>query len=932
MAQQMIADDLRQALGGQGAQVTGRPLDLLARAHDASHYLLHPRAVVTPRDTGQVAEVLRACARLGVPLTFRGGGTSLSGQAVSDSVLVDTRTAFQGVQVLDGGARVRAAPGVTVRTVNAHLSPHGTRLGPDPASDGACTVGGVIANNSSGMQCGTEFNTYRTLESMVLVLPSGTVLDSAGPDADRLLAAAEPGLHAGLLVLRDRIRSDSAGVATLQRLFAIKNTMGYGLNAFLDHQDPVDILVHLMIGSEGTLGFVGSAVFRTVPVLPHAATGLLVFDGLQAASEAVPQVSAAGVATAELLDAASLRVARLDPACPVPIRRLDAGALSRGGYAALLVELQAADPDALTELQHRASRGLAGLPLVSAVDLTTDKADRAALWHTRKGLYSAVAAARPSGTSALLEDVAVPVGRLGELSRGLTALFGDHDYGDTVIFGHARDGNLHFMLTERFDSATSMARYEAFTQDMVDLVLGLTGTLKAEHGTGRIMAAYVERQYGAALTGVMREIKALIDPQGLLNPGVLLSDDPRAYLRDLKPTPTVEPEVDRCVECGFCEPVCPSRSLTLTPRQRIVLRREMVSARDRGDVELLQQLEADYDYDGVQTCAVDGMCATACPVLINTGDLVRRLRASTASTTANRGWAVAAGHWGAVSRGGALALSVADRLPAAIPVAATALGRRVAGAENVPLYGKDLPSGGHRRTEIAAAAPAAVLFAACVGSMFGGGVTAALTRLCQRAGVTLRTPDGLDGLCCGTPWKSKGHLDGSARMAGLVRTALTTATDGGRLPVVVDASSCAEGLGVLTPEFTIVDALDFVAQQVAPRLTVTTRMPAVVVHPTCSTTGLGTTSSLVALARLVSDDVTVPIEWGCCAFAGDRGLLHPELTASATAPEAAEVVRLAGRGLRTEYVSANRTCEIGMHRATGQNYRHVLEVLDEATS
>ncbi len=932
MAHQRFADDLRQALGSQGAQVTGRPLDLLARAHDASHYLLHPRAVVTPASTDQVAEVLRACSRLGVPLTFRGGGTSLSGQAISDSVLVDTRTGFQGVQVLDGGARVRVQPGVTVRTVNAHLGAHGTRLGPDPASDGACTVGGVIANNSSGMQCGTEFNTYRTLESMVLVLPSGTVLDSAAPDADHVLAAAEPGLHAGLLALRDRIRGDGASVATLRRLFAIKNTMGYGLNAFLDHDDPADILVHLMVGSEGTLGFVGSAVFRTVPVLPHAATGLLVFDSVQAASEAVPQVSAAGVATAELLDAASLRVARLDPACPAPIRRLDAGALGRGGYAALLVELQAADTAALAELRHTAARGLAGLPLVSAVELTSDIEERAALWHSRKGLYSAMAAARPSGTSALLEDVAVPVGRLGELSRGLTELFGDHSYGETVIFGHARDGNLHFMLTERFDSPTSMARYEAFTQDMVDLVLGLSGTLKAEHGTGRIMAAFVERQYGPVLTGVMREIKALVDPQGLLNPGVLLSDDPRAYLQDLKPTPTVEAEVDRCVECGFCEPVCPSRSLTLTPRQRIVLRREMASARDRGDLALVQQLEADYDYDGVQTCAVDGMCATACPVLINTGDLVRRLRASSASKTANRGWNVAAGHWAAASRGGAIALTVADRLPAAVPVGATKLGRVMAGAENVPLYDDDLPRGGRRRAESFALAPEAVLFTACVGSMFGGGVAAALTRLCERAGVPLRTPDGLNGLCCGTPWKSKGHLDGHARMAGLVRTALTAATDGGRLPVVVDASSCAEGLGVLTPEFTVVDVLDFVVENVAPRLTVTGPVPAVVVHPTCSTTELGSTASLVALARLVSEDVTVPIDWGCCAFAGDRGLLHPELTASATAPEAAEVARLAARGVRTEYVSANRTCEIGMHRATGEDYRHVLEVVDEATS
>ena len=931
MAHQIIADDLRRALGSQGAQVTGRPLDLLARAHDASHYLLHPKAVATPRSTGQVAEVLRACSRLGLPLTFRSGGTSLSGQSISDSVLVDTRAGFQAVQVLDGGARVRVEPGVTVRTVNAHLAAHGTRLGPDPASEIACTIGGVIANNSSGMQCGTEFNTYRTLESMTLVLPSGTVLDSAADDAAQAFAQLEPALHAGLLALRDRVRDDSQSVSTIRRLFSIKNTMGYGLNAFLDHDDPLDILVRLMIGSEGTLGFVGSAVFRTVPVLPLAATGLLVFDGLQAASEAVPQVSAAGVATAELLDAASLRVARLDSACPAPIRRLDAGALSRGGYAALLVELQAVDRESLSDLRRSASRGLAGLPLTSAVDLTVDKTERAALWHTRKGLYSTVAAARPIGTSALLEDVAVPVDRLGELSRGLTELFGDHDYGDTVIFGHARDGNLHFMLTERFDSVDSMTRYEAFTQDMVDLVLGLSGTLKAEHGTGRIMAAFVERQYGATLTGVMRELKNLIDPKGLLNPGVLLSNDPRAYLRDLKPTPTVEPEVDRCVECGFCEPVCPSRSLTLTPRQRIVLRREMVSARERGDLALVEQLEADYEYDGVQTCAVDGMCATACPVLINTGDLVRRLRAASSTAIANRGWKVAAGHWATVSRGGSLALTAADRLPTAVPVAVTKLARTVAGADNVPLYSDDLPPGGRRRREISPAAPEAVLLTACVGSMFGGGATEALIRLCERAGVGVRTPEGLNGLCCGTPWKSKGHLDGHARMAGAMRSALMEATDGGRRPVMVDASSCAEGLGVLTPEFTVLDALDFVAAHVAPKLTVTRKVPAVVVHPTCSSTGLGSTAALVGLARMVSDDVSVPIAWGCCAFAGDRGLLHPELTASATAPEAAEVAQLAARGMVTEYVSANRTCEIGMHRATGQDYRHVLEILERAT-
>lgn len=888
--------------------------------------------MVTARDADAVAEVMRACTRLGVPLTFRSGGTSLSGQALSDSVLVDTRTGFRGIEVLDDGARVRVQPGATIRAVNTRLAPYGRKLGPDPASEVACTVGGVLANNSSGMQCGTELNSYHTVESMVLVLPSGTVVDSAAPGASRLLAEQEPELHAGLLRLQGRIRSDDASVAALERLFALKNTMGYGLNSFLDHDDPLDVLVHLMVGSEGTLGFIASAVFRTVEVLPHAATGLLVFDDLSTASSSVPDVLATGVATAELLDAESLRVAQADPGCPEQIRRLDVR-----HHAALLVELQSGTTDGLAALRADAAPGLEGLPLTSLAELTSDAAERASLWRTRKGLYSAVAAARPQGSNALLEDVAVPVERLGEVSRGLTGLFEKHAYEAPVIFGHARDGNLHFLLNERFDDAELLRRYEDFTTDMIDLVLDLGGTLKAEHGTGRIMAPFVERQYGAELTGVMRELKHLADPHGTLNPGSVLTDDPGLWLRDLKTAPVVEEEVDRCVECGFCEPVCPSRSLTLTPRQRIVLRREREAARARGDHALVASLDEDYDYDGLATCAADGMCATACPVLINTGDLVKRLRAE--DPPGDRAWTAAAGHWDAATRAAAGGLTLAAKVPG-VAEAASRLGRRVLDADVLPQYDRGLDRGGKRREVLQDQAAEAVLFSACVGTMFGdaGGLGAdgALRALSERAGVRLRTPDDLPSLCCGTPWRSKGHRAGYERMAGLVRASLDEATDGGRLPVVVDASSCAEGLvGVLADvsDVTVLDAVTFAREHLLPRLTVTRPAPAVVVHPTCSSTAMGTTDDLVAVARAcVADpaDVRVPAAWGCCAFAGDRGLLHPELTASATEPERAEVAAMdlpAGAA----YVSGNRTCEIGMTRATGAAYRHVLEVLEEAT-
>jgi len=915
-----------------------RASDRLARANDASHYLLTPQAVAVPRGAGEVGRLMRVSAAQGVPLTFRSGGTSLSGQGVTDGVLVDTRRHFREVEVLDDGLRVRVQPGATVRQVNARLVPHRRKLGPDPASESACTIGGVVANNSSGMACGTEHNTYRTLESAVLVLPSGTVVDSSARDADERLEALEPGLHAGLARLRDRVRGNPDSVRTIERQFAMKNTMGYGLNSFLDHSRPVDLLVHLVIGSEGTLAFVAEATFRTVPVHAHAATGLLVFNELAAATGSLADLVSTGPATIELLDAVSLRVAQQDRQADAALRSIEVDR-----HAALLLEYQEPTAAALVERRESSAAVLDDLPLASPAELSADPRTRARMWHIRKGLYAAVAGARPTGTTALLEDIVVPVPALLRTCEELTALFARHGYEESVIFGHAKDGNVHFLLNEHFDDPRNLQRYDRFTEDMVDLVLGEGGSLKAEHGTGRIMAPYVRRQYGDELYAVMREVKALCDPGAMLNPGIILDDDPQAHVRHLKTTPTVEPEVDRCVECGFCEPVCPSRDLTTTPRQRIVLRRAMATARSSGDVGLLRELEQDYTYDAVQTCAVDGMCETACPVDINTGDLVRRLRAETRGSAEQAAWRAAAGHWGATTRGASVGLDLAAALPAAMVTGATRVGRRIAGDEAVPLWTGDLPRGGHARPPGGPVAPAsAVFFTACIGAMFGPsrggrGAGPAFMELCRRAGVTVAMPAGMPDLCCGTPWKSKGMTSGYAVMRERVLPALWEASAGGALPVVCDASSCTEGLQELLTgavgedgryaALAVVDAVPFVVQEVLPLLTVRDRLASLTIHPTCSSTRIGASEALLSLARAVAVDVVLPVDWGCCAFAGDRGLLHPELTASATRREAATV---AGSPT-TAYASCNRTCEIGMTRATGQDYQHILEVLERVT-
>ncbi len=678
-------------------------------------------------------------------------------------------------------------------------------------------------------------------------------------------------------------------------------------------------------------------VFRTTEVLPHAATGLAIFPNLSAATAALPELVAAGFATIELLDATSLMVAQA-----LPDTTPEMASLRVQAHAALLVEFQAGTAEELEAQRQVGAALFAELPVSSPVELTTDAKLREGAWRIRKGLYTAVAGARPSGTTALLEDVVVPVPRLLGTCEHLTELFDQHRYEKSVIFGHAKDGNIHFMLNERFEDPANLERYQAFTLDMVDLILENEGSLKAEHGTGRIMAPFVRRQYGDELYEVMTEIKRLCDPTNLLNPGVVLSDDPTAYVQNLKQSPPVEEEVDRCVECGFCEPQCPSQDVTMTPRQRIVIRREMQKAEAAGDAALVAELREDYEYAGVDTCAVDGMCGGACPVSINTGDLVRRLRKENRGTGEQSFWKSASKHWSTVTRAGGVALTVAEMAPTSLVVGVTRLGRKLGDPDTVPLYGGELPRGGHPRRPLAATDPVAVYFPACVGTMFGPaagghGVSAAFLALCRRASVQVTTPQGISAFCCGTPWKSKGYSDGYEQMTHTVLPALWAASREGELPVVCDAASCTEGLDTMRDlaakaggrfsRLRFVDAVEFIHDQVLARLEITAPIPSIALHPTCSSTHLGINDKLTAIAKAISPDVYVPIDWGCCAFAGDRGLLHPELTASATAAEAADV----NSRQFAAYASVNRTCELGLTRATGQEYQHVLELLAQAT-
>ncbi len=616
-AAQPLRRDLEELLGAD--RVLGRASDIVRYASDASPYRLFPQAVVMAHDAGDVAKVLGYGRRSGVPVTFRAGGTSLNGQGQTDGILVDVRRHFGGVAVEEGGARARVKPGTLLGHANRVLAPHGRKLGPDPASTDIATVGGVIANNSGGMRCGVTYDSYSTVRSMTLVLASGTKIDTAEPGAGERFAAEEPELAAGLAAIRDEIRADAELSDRIRRKFAIKNTTGYRLCAFLDADEPLEIFRRLVVGSEGTLAFVAEAVFETVPLPARTTTSWVHFPGIDEAIAPVRDLVESGATAVELMVAPALITAAWNMVgAPEEWKELPPES------AVLLVEYGAANDVELDAHVAGAEEIFVGHETIKPFEFTRDAEEIELAWRVREGLHGLIGRVRMPGTALIVEDVCVPPERIAEGARDLQALLGEHGFLPGVA-GHASAGNLHFMLTPDFAKQEDLERYEAFMGKLVELIVGkYDGSLKAEHGTGINMAPYVEREWGERATELMWRVKRLADPDGVLNPGVVLNRDPGVHLRNLKTTPAIEESATTCVECGFCEPVCPSRNLTTTPRQRIVLRREM--ARQPTGSPLQRTLLEEFEYDSMETCAADGSCQLACPVGIDTGLLVKEMR------------------------------------------------------------------------------------------------------------------------------------------------------------------------------------------------------------------------------------------------------------------------------------------------------------------
>ena len=914
------------------ARLIDDPLRTLAYGTDASFYRLIPQLVVKVEDEAEVVRILGLARAHGTPVTFRAAGTSLSGQAISDSVLLLlSGDGWRGHRIHGDGARIDLQPGVIGGAANGFLAPFGRKIGPDPASINAAKIGGIAANNASGMCCGTAQNSYNTLAGMRVVLADGAVLDTRDPESVAAFRRDRGALLTRLAELGARTRADAALADRIRHKYRLKNTTGYSLNALVDHEDPVEILQHLMIGSEGTLGFISEISYDTVPDHPCKATALVLFPDIETACVAVARLKSAPVTAVELMDRAALRSVEHD--MPDHLRGLGAE------VAALLVDARAEDDAELKRQTDEIVAALDGIALVQPAAFTFDPAEYEALWNIRKGLFPAVGAVRETGTTVIIEDVAFPVPELAAAVRELQGLFRRFHYHEALIFGHALEGNVHFVFTQDFGTTAEVERYQGLMEAVCGMVVGsYGGSLKAEHGTGRNMAPFVEKEWGSDAYRLMWELKRLFDPEGLLNPGVILNDDPEAHLKHLKPLPAADPLVDKCIECGFCEAVCPSRDLTLTPRQRIAVWRqirhlEAVGGNDAGR----QRLRNDFDYLGLETCAVDGLCATRCPVAIDTGRLTKKLRADGNGERAAKVARWVNGNFVRIETATRLGLRAAglaqdllgDRLLARMSGAVT----RLSGGR-VPAWHAAMPRAVHRvRPRDAEPVNGRVVyFPSCVSRTMGPAkgdpwqepLHERMQSLLAKAGFAALFPEPPEGLCCGMPLSSKGLPAAADATLAALEEILWRASDGGRHPVLCDTSPCTlrmiEGFG---RPLRIYEPAGFISEYLMPHLAPVRRLDKVALHVTCSSRRMGLDQTLFALAGACADEVVLSGEQGCCGFAGDRGFSHPELNASALRRLREEIPPGCNHG-----VSNSRTCEIGLSRHGGIPYQSIAYLVD----
>ena len=993
--------DLRQVMSSD--RIYTDELRTLGWGTDASFYRQIPKVVVRSDGEAEISKIVQLCRKYKLPFTFRAAGTSLSGQSCTDSVLIVAGKHWEKYKIINNEEFIKLQPGIVGARVNEILKPYGRVFPPDPASIGSAMVGGIVINNASGMNCGVHANSDRMMVSARIILTDGTILDTGDEESREAFRKSHPEFLAKIEALRDKVRADEELASRIRTKYSIKNVTGLNLRPLIAYDDPFDIIAHSMVGSEGTLAFLSEVTMKTLYDYKYKASAMVYFLTMKESCEAVVAMKKlkAGeddlrmsaedlmVKSAEMLDYKSLSSVD-DPVYLQYQKDVDAGKIEGvepGDYhnlTAILTETKGVTHEQLLEKIEAIKTCIGQFRLYIPAEFTEDPAVYGKYWAIRSGIFPSVGGTRPVGTSCLIEDVAFPIESLPEATVKLQKLIADHGYDDACIYGHAFEGNYHFILNQSFADEHEVARYAEMMRDVAKLVVeGYDGSLKAEHGTGRNMAPFVKYEWGDKAYEIMKELKAIFDPDGLLNQGVIFNDDPDCFIKCLKPLPVLSFDYDsvpdggkylmdpklstaketieqvkranKCIECGFCEVNCMSCGLTLSSRMRIAVQREIRELEATGrDPQRADTLRKQYKYYGDQTCATDGLCSTSCPMKINTGELTHLIRQMDMnnSTLGYQVGEFAANHMAGIKSGLRVVLDVAHAAHVTLGPKLMTNVCRTMNKMGLPLWTTAMPK--KRRQPkpsdltqfiIEKSIPQheeqhsdfkVVYFPSCINQTMGqskqGGkkhdLVDEVIQLMAKAGYEVVFPKGMEKMCCGQIWESKGMLDIADRKSGELEKALWEASEQGKYPVLCAQSPCLHRMKKVMKKMHLYEPAEFIMKYLVPRPDFHPTDRPIALHITCSTRQMGVADDLINLAKMCSTKVYLPEGVGCCGFAGDRGFTFPEMNKYALRKLRPQIE---ANHIEVGY-SNSRTCEIGLETNTGIPYMSIVYLVNECTT
>ena len=923
---QIFVDRIRQFIPED--RIYTDDLRCLAWGTDAGFYRHLPQVVIRSKDEQEVSHLLQVAHDLKLPVTFRAAGTSLSGQTVTDSILIVAGKHWENYSVSIDASTIKLQPGLIGSRVDQLLAPYGRTFTPDPASKNSAMVGGIVINNASGMSCGTHANSDRMICSIRIVLVDGTVLDTGDEHSREEFKRTHPQVISQIERLRDEVRADALLVERIRKKYAIKNVTGLNISPFVNYDDPFEIITHLMVGSEGTLAFASEFTMKTGHLYPCRASAMLYFEQMCEACEAVVAMKSAPVYCAELLDRKSLA---------------SVNDTTGENLTAVLIQTFADSPQELEQNISAINSVLEPFHLYVPARFTSDPKEYGKYWAIRSGIFPSVGGTRPLGTTVIIEDVAFHIEDLPNATVDLANMLNEHGYDDSCIYGHALEGNYHFIIAQSFDSEEDVARYRNLMSETVKLVIDkYDGSLKAEHGTGRNMAPFVRKEWGDKAYHVMQEVKRIFDPENILNPGVIFNEDPDSFVHDIKPMPLVDDEVNKCIECGFCEVNCVSSGFTLSSRQRIIVQREISRLKATGlDPERLSRLEQQYKYQGEQTCAADGLCSTSCPMGINVGVMTHHLREQFNGAFARSVGHFAANHFPLIKGGLRSMLYLADAAGAVLGDGGVNAVGSLMHKVGLPLWTPALPKPhkvkkkNQESDSVGFTTRKVVYFPSCLNQTMGHDrhnaqkdLADKVVEFLNKAGWQVVFPDNMNQLCCGMIWDSKGMPEVATRKTTELEDALLKASEAGKWPVVCDQSPCLHRMKEQMTRVKPLELMEFIHDFVADDLKFSPIDEPVALHLTCSTRLMGIDSKVLDLAKRCSTQVIVPEGVGCCAFAGDKGFTHPELNAYALRKLRSVIER---EGVKRGF-SNSRTCEIGLTTHSGVPYQSLVYLIDECTT